>query len=96
MAAVSPLGYEHPVLRTDPVAAVHEPQRAPRSLAAYRAVGQGWNGVERRSGDDRRDGEDRRQQQQQALLDTRGRQDRRTGGRRATDAVVATSVSVRV
>ncbi|WP_432722966.1 hypothetical protein R0381_001377 [Jeongeupia wiesaeckerbachi] len=94
VAAVSPLGYEHPVSRTDPVAAVHAPQS--RQLAAYRAVDPGWNGVERRSGHDRRNGEERRQQAQKALLDTRGRQDRRSQGRRATDAAIATSVSLRV
>ncbi|GHD64939.1 hypothetical protein [Jeongeupia chitinilytica] len=96
VAAVSPLGYEHPVLRTDPAprVLVHEERLPPESR--YRAPGEGWNGVERRSGDDRRNGEERRQQAQKALLDTRGRQDRRARGRRATDAAVATSVSLRV
>lgn len=94
MAAVSPLGYEHPVSRTDPVAAVHTPQ--PRRLGAYRAVAPSWDGIERRSGADRRNGEDRRLQRQPALLDTRGSQDRRRNGRRATDVAAATSVSLKV
>ncbi|WP_200915991.1 hypothetical protein [Jeongeupia sp. HS-3] len=82
-------------MRTDPVDRIlaHEYRALPEP-PRHRTGG--WNGIERRSGEDRRDGDDRRLSAQQALLDTRGSQDRRRDGRRATDSAQARSISLKV